>query len=119
MLHRLELRKEPVSSQVEPVAVELHRLRNPTDRSVRLEYGSRPSTPADDVGGRQPSRSSAQDCRTDRAAGIAQGDVAGFKSLRPQFLDAGLKGLAERFVDGNRNGNPAFAQRPIDRLDRP
>src|SRR5207247_5525564 len=86
-LHGLELREESMSPEVEPIAVELDGLRDPSEGSVGLEHRTRPPSAPDNVGSRQSRGASAEDRRADAGAGVARTSVAGSDSLRYEFLD--------------------------------
>src|SRR5262249_23540705 len=112
---RLELREEAVTAEVEAVAVELDRLRDPPDGAVGLEDRRGLSSPAEDVGSAQTSGPGTEDCRADAVAVLR-----GRPLLASEDLDPRLKGLVEwaRPVGAEERRHPAVTQRAIDGLDR-
>ena len=115
-----ELREEPVAAEIEAVAVDLDRLRDPADAAVRLEAPT-PGSAAlgEDVGGRQSGRACRRAPRCRRAVrsrpGVAAGRDAALVDLRYRHARCAARAASSsascvvRYLDGRA---PARCERP-------
>ena len=87
----LQFREEPVTAEVEPVAVELDRLRNATHGPVGFEDCSRATAPGESVGRGQPGRAGSEDRSTDRLTVLREGPRRWRDVLGLEFVDPRVK----------------------------